>query len=45
MKINCLTYKFKDISVNGKKNLRAKWEAPNGDKLINDVISDRCKNV
>ena len=45
MKINCLTYKFKDISVNGKKNLRAKWEDPNGDKLINDVISDSCKNV
>ena len=45
MKINCLTNKFKDISVNGKKNLRAKWEDPNGDKLINDVISDSCKNV
>jgi len=45
MKINCLTHKFKDISVNGKKNLRAKWEEPNGDKLINDVISDSCKNV
>ena len=45
MRINCLTHKFKDISVNGKKNLRAKWEDPNGDKLINDVISDSCKNV
>ena len=29
MKINCMTNKFKDISVNGKKNLTAKWEAPN----------------
>tara|TARA_Y100001968_G_scaffold271972_1_gene263899 strand:- start:127 stop:531 length:405 start_codon:yes stop_codon:yes gene_type:complete len=45
MKINCLTNKFKDISVNGKKNINAKWEYPNGDKLINDVISDVCKNV
>ena len=45
MKINCLTNKFKDISVNGKKNLTAKWEDPNGDKLLNDVISDSCENV
>ena len=45
MKINCLTNKFKDISVNGKKNLTAKWEDPNGDKLLDDVISDSCKNV
>ncbi len=45
MEINCLTNKFKDISVNGKKNISAKWEYPNGDKLINDVISDICKNV
>ena len=45
MKINCKTNKFKDISVNGKKNLSAKWEDPNGDKLLDDVISDSCKNV
>ena len=45
MQINCLTNKFKDISVNGKKNLTAKWQDPNGDKLIDDVISDSCKNV
>ena len=45
MKINCMTNKFKDISVNGKKNLSAKWEAPNGDKLLDDVISDSCENV
>ena len=45
MKINCLTYKFKDISVNGKKNLTAKWEASNGDKLLDDVITDSCENV
>ena len=45
MKINCMTNKFKDISVNGKKNLSAKWEDPNGDKLLDDVISNGCKNV
>ena len=45
MRINCLTNKFKDISVNGKKNLNAKWEASNGDKLLDDVILDSCKNV
>ena len=45
MKINCMTNKFKDISVNGKKNLSAKWEDTNGDKLLDDVISDCCENV
>ena len=45
MRINCLTNKFKDISVNGKKNLTTKWEDPNGDKLLNDVISDSCESV
>ena len=45
MKINCMTNKFKDISVNGKKNLSAKWEDPNGDKLLDDVISDSCESV
>ena len=45
MKINCLTNEFKDISVNGKKFLTAKWEAPNGDKLLDDVILNSCKTV
>ena len=45
MKINCLSNEFKDISVNGKKNLTAKWQASNGDKLLDDVILDSCKNV
>tara|TARA_Y100000766_G_C18806120_1_gene555543 strand:- start:289 stop:693 length:405 start_codon:yes stop_codon:yes gene_type:complete len=45
MKINCLTNEFKDISVNGKKILTAKWEAPNGDKLLDDVILNSCKTV
>ena len=45
MEINCINNKYKDISVNGKFNLSAKWEAPNGDKLINDLISESCQNV
>ena len=44
MKINCIANTYKDISINGKKNSLAKWEDPNGDKLINDVISNSCKN-
>tara|TARA_Y100001968_G_scaffold246727_1_gene231007 strand:+ start:631 stop:747 length:117 start_codon:yes stop_codon:yes gene_type:complete len=38
MRINCVTNKFKDISVNGKKNISSKREAPKVDKIINDVI-------
>ncbi len=45
MKINYITNNFKDISVNGKKNLSVKLEDPNGDKLFVDVISDGCENV
>ena len=45
MRINCISNEFKDISVNGKNNLSAKWEASNKDKLIDDVISESCKNV
>ena len=45
MEINCLNNKYKDISVNGNNNFSAKWEDPNEDKLINDVITESCKNV
>ena len=45
IEINSLTNKFKDISVNVKKNLTAKWENFNGDKLLDDVITDSCENV
>ena len=45
MRINCLTNQFKDISVNGKKELTARWQASNGDRLLDDVILDSCKNV
>ena len=44
MRINCSTNKFKDISVNGKRNLSANWVDPNGDQLIIDVIYESCKN-
>ena len=45
MKINCLTNEYKDISVNGKRILPEKWQVSNGDKLLDDVIFDSCKNV
>ena len=45
MRINCISNEFKDISVNGKNNPSAKWEASNKDKLLDDVISDSCENV
>ena len=45
IKINYLTNKFKNISVNGKNNLTVGWEDPNGDKLLNDLISDCFENV
>ena len=45
MKINCINKKYKDVSVNGKSNLSAKRESQNGDKLVNDVITESCKNV
>tara|TARA_Y100001968_G_C19201794_1_gene640350 strand:+ start:326 stop:736 length:411 start_codon:yes stop_codon:yes gene_type:complete len=45
MKINCISSKYKDISINGKYNSNIKWEKPNRDKLINDVISYTCKNA
>ena len=45
MKIDCLNNKYMDISVNGEKNIKAKWEDPYGDKLINDVITESCENV
>ena len=39
MRINCTSNRYKDISVNGKNILSAKWGNPNEDKLINDAIS------
>ena len=45
MNINCLTNKFKDISINGKKNLSSKWEKSDGDKLLDDLILYSCENA
>ena len=45
MRINCINNRYKDISVNGNIKIGANWEDPNGDKLINDVITESCKNV
>ena len=45
MEINCINNKYKDVSVNGKINLRAKREVHNGDKITNDLISESCQNV
>ena len=45
MRINCTSNRYKDISVNGKNILSAKWLGPNEDKLIIDVISETCKNA
>ncbi len=44
-RINCTSNRYKDISVNGKNILSAKWLDPNEDKLIIDVISETCKNA
>ena len=42
MKINCFNNKFKDTSINGIPNLKAKWEESNGDELIDLVINKSC---
>tara|TARA_B100000212_G_scaffold11116_1_gene8091 strand:+ start:116 stop:517 length:402 start_codon:yes stop_codon:yes gene_type:complete len=43
MRINCETKKFKDTSINGIPNLRAKWSSSNNDELIDIVISKSCE--
>ena len=45
MAINRMTNKYKGISVNGNNNSSAKQEAHNGYKVINDLITESCKNV
>ena len=42
MKINCETAKYKDISVNGVYQFRAKWKSSNNDELIDRVIESTC---
>ena len=44
MRINCSSREYKDISVNGLPNYRAKWKISNNDELI-DVVIDKSCNV
>ena len=43
MRINCETKKFKDTSINGIPNLKAKWISSNNDELIDIVINKSCE--
>ena len=43
MRINCETKEFKDTSINGIPNLRAKWTSSNNDELIDIVINKSCE--
>ena len=43
MRINCETQKFKDTSINGIPNLKAKWTSSNNDELIDIVINKSCE--
>ena len=43
MRINCETKQFKDISINGIPNLKAKWTSSNNDELIDVVINKSCE--
>ena len=43
MRINCKTKKYKDTSVNGMPNLKAKWTSSNNDELIDTVIDKSCE--
>ena len=45
MAIDCINKKYKDISINGKRNSKSNWDISKGDTLINEVISDSCKNA
>ena len=42
MDIDCSEKLFKDSYINGKPNLMATWESSDGDKLIEDVITQVC---
>jgi len=43
MRINCENKKFKDTSINGIPNLKAKWTSSNNDELIDIVINKSCE--
>ena len=45
MRINCKTKKFKDTSINGIPNLKAKWRSSDNDELIDTVINKSCEEI
>ncbi len=45
MRINCETKEFKDTSINGMPNLKAKWRSSDNDELIDIVISKSCEEI
>ena len=42
MRINCNDKTFKDTSINGIPQFRAKWQTSNNDELIDVVIEKGC---
>ncbi len=45
MEINCKEKVYKDTSINGLPKFNAKWEASNGDELIESVINQACDST
>tara|TARA_Y100000589_G_scaffold39514_1_gene33106 strand:- start:1963 stop:2355 length:393 start_codon:yes stop_codon:yes gene_type:complete len=45
MRINCETKEFKDTSINGVPNFKAKWTSSNNDELIDIVINKSCEEI
>ena len=45
MRINCDSREYKDISVNGIQNFKAKWRTSNDDELIEVVIDKSCSEI
>ena len=45
MRINCESKKFKDTSINGIPNLKAKWRSSDNDELIDIVINKSCEEI
>ena len=45
MRINCENREYKDISVNGIPNFKARWKTSNNDELIDIVIDQSCSRI
>ena len=45
MRINCESKEFKDTSINGMPNLKAKWRSSDNDELIDIVINKSCEEI